>query len=434
MSTLHRRDDLNCCSVHVTDIDTGRDIVVAHTAGRLTRSPVWSLDGAVIAFADESPGWFEVFTVAADGSSAPLQLTHADADFTDLTWSADGLSIIAVRFRHGVGDLVEIDTTTGGVDVIAAGGTWSSPSWLSDGSVVAAHESHETPPELCRIARTTTGWKRDVLFAPSPASIRAAPHVRPEHIAYASLDGSDVYGWLYRPTEATQGTRVPVIVYPHGGPTSHTGDEWDGVAQYFLDQGYGWFAVNFRGSTTYGREYERANQGHWGVIDTHDCLAAYDHLATLDWVDPDRVGIFGSSYGSYMALHSLVDDPHHRYACGVAKYGDCDILTSWAQSDLIGRLDLERMMGHPAANRAAYEAGSPIHRIADMTAPIFVAHGEHDERVHPDQSKELVAELDRLGKTYEYVTYTTEAHGLLRAGPFLHFYTRLERFLDWYLR
>jgi dipeptidyl aminopeptidase/acylaminoacyl peptidase len=272
------------------------------------------------------------------------------------------------------------------------------------------------------------------LFAPTPAAITNAPHVVPDHVAYRSLDGTEVYGWLYRPAGADAANPAPAVVYPHGGPTSHSGDEWDGVAQYFVDLGYAWFSVNFRGSTTYGRDFERANHGVWGVADTEDCLAAHDHLAGLGWVDPGRVGIFGSSYGSYMSLHALVDDPQHRYACGVAKYGDCDILTSWAQGDLVGRLDLERMMGHPADGRDAYTAGSPIHRVDQMTAPIFVAHGELDDRVHPNQSIELVDALDRIGKTYEYVTYPTEGHGLLRAGPFLDFYRRLERFFAWYLR
>jgi dipeptidyl aminopeptidase/acylaminoacyl peptidase len=91
------------------------------------------------------------------------------------------------------------------------------------------------------------------------------------------------------------------------------------------------------------------------------------------------------------------------------------------------------MMGRPADNPDAYRAASPIHRIGDISSPILVAHGELDARVHPKQSEELVAALDRVGATYEYVTYPTEGHGLLRREPHLHFYQRLERFLDWYL-
>ena len=91
------------------------------------------------------------------------------------------------------------------------------------------------------------------------------------------------------------------------------------------------------------------------------------------------------------------------------------------------------MMGHPSNNPDGYRAGSPIHRVSAVTRPMLIAHGELDERVSPAQSEQLVEELRRLGKTFEYVTYPTEGHGLLRTDPMLHFYRRLERFLDWYL-
>ena len=135
-----------------------------------------------------------------------------------------------------------------------------------------------------------------------------------------------------------------------------------------------------------------------------------------------------------MSLLSVTDDPDHRYRLGVCKYGDCDIVSSWAQGDREGVQDLERMMGPPSSNREAYRAGSPVHRLANIQVPLLIAHGLEDIRVNPAQSEELVAELRRLGgKTFEYITYPTEGHGLLRHDPQLHFYRRLERFFDWYL-
>ncbi len=428
--TVFHHDDLNCISLHVVDVESGVSRPVVHQPGFQLRSPVWSPDGTHLAFASEWPGWYEVFVVHASDGSAPRQLTTAAADFNELMFAADGSSLIGIRARRGVTDLVAIDALDGEVTVLAEGGTWSWPQLLADGSVAAVHESFRSPAQVRVVA--VDGSQRE-LFNPSPASVRTAPHIVPQHVSYPSLDGVEVHGWLYRPAGATASTPCPAVVQPHGGPTSVTGDQWDGVAQYFLDKGYAWFAINFRGSTTYGREYERSNHGVWGVADTHDCLAAYDHLASLDWIDPTRVAIFGASYGSYMALHAVVDDPENRFACAVAKYGDCDILTSWAQGDLVGRLDLERMMGHPRTARVEYAAGSPIHRIEHLEVPVLVAHGELDDRVSPKQSQELVEALRREGKQFEYITYPTEGHGLLRTEPFLHFHRRLERFLDWYL-
>ena len=129
----------------------------------------------------------------------------------------------------------------------------------------------------------------------------------------------------------------------------------------------------------------------------------------------------------------MTDDPEYRFRCAVLKYGDCDIVTSWAQGDREGVQDLERMMGPPSTAPEAYRAGSPYHRLENVEVPLLIAHGEQDKRVSPKQSEQLVARLRQLGKTFEYVTYPTEAHGLLRAGPQLDFYRRLERFLNWNL-
>ena len=168
---------------------------------------------------------------------------------------------------------------------------------------------------------------------------------------------------------------MPAVVYPHGGPTDSYGDEWDGHAQYFVDKGYAWLAINFRGSTGYGRDFERMNHGVWGVDDTKDCLAAADFLRTLDWVDGDRLGIFGASYGSYMALLAVTDDPEHRFRCAVPKYGDCDITTSWAQGDRYGRAG-------PRAHDGPARAGARgVHRRLGRTT------GSRTSGAAPDRAR-----------------------------------------------
>jgi dipeptidyl aminopeptidase/acylaminoacyl peptidase len=326
--------------------------------------------------------------------------------------------------------LVVADAADGSVEELARGGNWLSPHWTADGDLLTAYEDHATPAELRRL---TPGQEHTTIHAPAPRAVKAAPYAELEDISYKSLDGLEIPGFLMRPRGASAGKPVPAIVYPHGGPTDAYGDWWDGHAQFFVDKGYAWLAINFRGSTGYGRDFERMNHGDWGVGDTKDCLAAADYLRTLDWVDGERLGIFGASYGSYMALLAVTDDPEHRFRCAVPKYCDCDITTSWAQGDRSGVQDLERMMGPPSAARDAYIAGSAYHRLENVEAPLFIAHGEKDERVSPKQSEQLVERLRELGKTFEYVTYPTEAHGLLRAGPQVDFYRRLERFLDWHL-
>jgi dipeptidyl aminopeptidase/acylaminoacyl peptidase len=420
-------DDRNRSEIHVADLATGKATALTGRPQVPDRGPAWSPDGARVAFTSQRGEWREVFTIAPDGSGeAPL--TDAGADFAALTWRAQGLA--ATRDRHGRSDLVTIEPTSGAVTTVAAGGCWGPPQWLADGSLLASYDDFATPPELRVVA---PGGQPRVVLAPAPAAVRAAPHVVPEPVTYRSFDGREIPGWLYRPPGASADAPVPAVVNPHGGPTDRDGDEWFGVAQYFVDKGYAWLMPNFRGSTSWGREHEWANHGVWGVDDTQDCLAAHDLLAGLDWIDEARIAIYGGSYGSYLALCSVVDDPEHRYRCALTKYGDCDILTSWAQGDRSGVQDMERMMPHPHEAADAYRAGSPIHRIEALEVPILVAHGERDERVHPQQSEQLVEALRRLGKTYEYVTYPGEAHGFLSAAAQVDYYRRVERFLDWCL-
>jgi dipeptidyl aminopeptidase/acylaminoacyl peptidase len=422
-------DDRNRTEVHVVDLDTGEDQALTGTPEHHDLAVAWSPDGTRLAFTAERPGWHEVFLIDADGKDE-RQLTDGGHNWSDLAWHPDGDRLVGVRDRHGVTDLVVVDVATGGLDVLAEGGCWSRPQWLADGRVLAGHESFTQAPQLTVVE---PGRPPQPLLDPVPAAVAAAPHLVPEPVVYRSFDGREIPGWLYRPTGASADAPVPAVVNPHGGPTDRDGDEWYGVAQYFADKGYAWFLPNFRGSTSWGREHEWANHGVWGVDDTKDCLAAHDFLSGLDWVDGSRIAIFGGSYGSYMALCSCVDDPQHRYRAALTKYGDSDIWTSWAQGDREGVQDMERQMPHPSKARQAYLDGSPIHRIDQLEVPILVAHGLQDVRVNPAQSEELVEALRRLGKTYEYVTYPTEGHGFLSAGPQVDFYRRVERFLDWVL-
>lgn len=420
--TFTPRADLNRSEIRVAALDGGAVRAVTGTPLMHDNSPAWSPDGTTIAYASERSGFYELHLAGAEDR----RLTSAGADHLELAWHADGTRLLAVRGRRNRFDLVVVDAATGAAEVVAEGGAWGCPAWTPAGAILGTYEDHATTPEL-RLAGA------GARHAPAPRATRRAPYAQLEEITFSSFDGLEIPAFLRRPANVSGDRPAPALVYPHGGPTDAYLDDWDGHAQYFVDKGYAWLAPNFRGSTGYGRDYERLNHGVWGVADTKDCLAAADYLRALDWVDGQRLGIFGASYGSYMALAAVTDDPEQRFRCAVAKYGDCDIVTSWAQGDRDGVQDLERMMGPPASAREAYRAGSPYHRLQNVQAPLLIAHGERDERVSPKQSEQLVAELRRLGKTFEYVTYPTEGHGLLRAGPQLDFYRRLERFLDWHL-
>jgi dipeptidyl aminopeptidase/acylaminoacyl peptidase len=420
-------DDLNASQIWRVELPDGTPEQLTGVAGMHDFDPEPSPDGKTIVFSSERDGWYGLRALdLATGSERAL--TNVEADLTGARWHQSGDRLVAIRFRRGRSDLVVVDYPSGEISIVSEGGEWAYPSWAGD-DIVAVHEDHRTPPRMVRVGADGTLHQ---LTGPPPSQTSKTPHASFQEVTYPSFDGLEIHGFLFEPQHA-EGRTAPAVVYPHGGPTAAYTDSWDGVAQYFVDKGYAWLAINFRGSTGYGRDFERANHGVWGVADTEDCLAAADYLAGLSWVDPERIAIFGASYGSYMALASLARDPRHRFAGGVLKYGDSDIATSWAQGNRSGREDLERQMRTPATARQAYRDGSPLWLAENIEVPMLIAHGEQDEIVHPDQSAQLVEELKRLGKRFEYVTYPTEAHGLLRVGPFVHFHRRLERFLDWHL-
>lgn len=245
---------------------TGATRAVTGTARMQDKGPAWSADSSTIAYVSERSGWYELHLVDAT-SGEDQQLTHDEAEFGDLEWHPDGGRILATRTRRGHRDLVTVDATSGAVTQLAPGGVWQLPHWLADGSAVATYEDHTTAPRIERLD-AKQGYHREVLFAPTLAAVVSIPHVTPEEVTYRSFDGLEIHGFLFRPAGASAGAPVAAVVYPHGGPTDASADEWDGLAQYFVDRGYAWFAPNFRGSTGYGRDFERKNHAVWGVDDT----------------------------------------------------------------------------------------------------------------------------------------------------------------------
>ncbi len=424
--SFHPRSDLNRTEIRVVDVETGTARALTGAAATHDRGPAWSPDGTTVAFVAQRGEWFELRAIdLATGNERVV--ASEDADFSELSWHTDGTRIAAIRSSHFTADVVVVSAETGEVTVVAAGGFYGEPQWTQAGQIVATYEDHATAPEVRVVAESP-----EAIVAPAPQAVRVAPHIKPEQVTFRSTDGLEIEALLFRPAPGTR--PAPAVVYPHGGPTDVYPDSWDGHAQYFVDKGYAWLALNYRGSTGRGKTFERQNFDDWGGGDMRDCLAAADFLRTLDWVDGERLAIFGASYGSYMSLCAAVEDAGERFRCAVCKYGDCDLMTTWTQGDRDGVLFTgENMLGSPAENREIWLRGSPILRMDRLAVPLLIAHGELDERVHPKQSEELVAELRRLGKTFEYVTYPTEAHGFLRAGPQLDFYRRLERFLDWHL-
>ncbi len=421
-------DDMNRLDLWLVELETGQVRELTNTPKLCNWGGIWSPDSRQIAFLSQRPEFNEVWLVQPDGSGL-RQLSHEGADFSDLAWSPDGRQIACTVNRAGAYELALLDAQSGQVRTLRAGkGVHALPCWSPDGSFVTVeYEEPLLPPDLYKV-EIETARVTQLTFSNLPA-LAANPLVMPEIISYKSYDGLEIPAFLYRPTSLNGAA----VVYPHGGPSSLYTFGWDIWAQYFVAKGYTWLAPNYRGSTGYGVTFEHANYNDWGVGDTQDCLAGARYLHQFDEIDPERIGIFGSSYGGYMAACCLSRDPDYLFACGVSKYGDANVLSSWAQCNRDLRLYTEIFLGHPAVNRPVHLAASPIAEVENVQKPVLIAHGLDDTVVPPQSSEEWVEALRRAGKTFEYKTYAGEAHGFLHKKTVLDFYGRMETFLDWYL-
>jgi dipeptidyl aminopeptidase/acylaminoacyl peptidase len=426
--TLRPRDDLNRCDLMLADLRDGTQCTLLALPGERHYSPRFAPDGSQIAFLSQRSGWHAIWLVNPDGS-ALRQLTQLSHDISDIAWSPDGRHIACGVNRDGAIDLALVDAASGEVSYLRSGkGVHTGPCWSADGSFLTVeYESPLDPPDILQIAVAGTLVRQ--LTHSKPPALAPLELVVPERLYYRSFDGLEIPSLLYRPPQPNGAA----IVYPHGGPRDQYLYDWDVFAQYLVAKGYTFIAPDFRGSTGHGRALEYGNQHNWGVGDTQDVLAAADVLTALDGIDAQRIAIYGGSYGGYMVANCMARDPQYRFACGVYKYGDANLKSSWAQCEHGTRLYTEMQMGHPAEARAAYRAASPLFDAANIKRPMLLLHGLDDDVCPPQSSEELVAELRRHNITFEYRTYSGVAHGFIRRADVVDVYQRIERFLDWYL-
>lgn len=428
--------DLNRLEIMLAEVASAKNRPLTGTPGRKNWSPRWASDSNTLAYLSNRSGFSEIWLMDL-AAGEERQLTHAGCDLADIAWSPDGRWLACSANRNGSLELVLADGTDGSLhDLHKIQGIHSLPEWMPDGKgLVYDFCSATQPPEFFKakidVESKVLIQEKDIsrISRLTPPALTKLNMVTPEHIDFKNPEGLEIHGMLYQPVKPNHAG----IVHVHGGPRGQAMHDWDGFQEYLLAKGYTILDVNYRGSTGYGYDFEMLNQENWGIGDTKDCLAAADYLAGLDTVDDHRLAIMGGSYGGYMTFCAMSMDTRHRFACGVAIYGDGDIFNSWALCERDTRLYTEMMLDHPAKKRDIYEAGSCIRFVKDIQKPLLLFHGLDDRVVPTESSEEMVEELKKLGKTFEYKTYAGESHGFLKRKTRLDFYSRIETFLDWYL-
>ncbi len=267
--------------------------------------------------------------------------------------------------------------------------------------------------------------------------IQSQDMVSAEVVRYKSFDGLEIPAIYYKPHQASAETKVPAMVWVHGGPGGQSRQNFSSLIQYMVNHGYAVLAVNNRGSSGYGKTFYKMDDLNHGDKDLKDCVEGKNWLAQQPEIDAEKIGIIGGSYGGYMTMAALTFTPEE-FDVGVNLFG----VTNWirtlrsippwweAQKEA---LYLE--LGDPnSADSVRLRAISPLFHTEKVTKPLIVLQGSKDPRVLQVESDEIVAGVRKNGVPVEYVLFEDEGHGFVKKENQIKAYSEALKFLDSYLK
>lgn len=256
-------------------------------------------------------------------------------------------------------------------------------------------------------------------------------------VCYTTRDGLQIEAYLTLPNGLTPDTakQLPVVVNPHGGPWARDCWGYSSEVQFLSNRGYAVFQMNFRGSTGYGRHFLEASYKQWGLKMQDDITDGVKWLIEQGIANPDRIAIYGGSYGGYATLAGLTFTPD-LYACGIDYVGVSNLFTFMQTIPPYWRPMLEMMyeqVGHPEHDADQLAATSPALHADKIKVPLFVAQGANDPRVNKSESDQMVEALRQRGVVVEYMVKDNEGHGFHNQENRFDFYRAMERFLKAHL-
>jgi dipeptidyl aminopeptidase/acylaminoacyl peptidase len=268
------------------------------------------------------------------------------------------------------------------------------------------------------------------------ARIDPADLVESSVVRFTARDGLEIPNILWKPHQATAQNKAPALLLVHGGPGGQTTRAYNYVAQFLANNGYVILGINNRGSSGYGKTFFAADDGKHGREPLWDCVDAKKYLQTLDYVDPDKIGIMGGSYGGYMTVAALAFQPDE-FKVGVNIFG----VTNWLRTlESIPpywesfREALYQEIGNPETQRDFLIETSPLFHADKITKPLMVLQGANDPRVIKPESDDIVAAVKKNGVPVEYVVFDDEGHGFSKKKNQIEGYGKVLTFLDTHLK
>ncbi|KLJ02135.1 hypothetical protein WQ56_03570 [Luteimonas sp. FCS-9] len=400
----------------------------------------WAADGRIV-FLSYQDGWMHLYALAP-GSDTPALLTPGAFQVEQAVLSDDRRSIV---YSANAGDdpddidrrhLFRVAVDGGAPQALTAGaGSEWSPASTPSGALLFLSATAQRPPLPAQ--RAPDGGIR-LLAAPTPG-YPVDRLVVPRRVEFDAQDGTRVRGQLFEPHAGT--ARRPAVVFAHGGPqrqmllTWHYGTYYANtyaLNQYLASQGFVVLAVNYRLGPFYGHDFHfPADAGVAGGAEYRDIRAAGRFLQGLDGVDPQRIGIYGGSYGGYLTAMALAHDSD-LFAAGVDVHGVHD----WTADEYAAIFDRRHHADADAAERARQIAwrASPISAVQGWRSPGLLIHGDDDRNVHFGQTVDMVHRLRALGAPHETLVVVDDTHHMMRYANELRVNAAIAGFLQRHLQ
>jgi prolyl oligopeptidase len=367
-------------------------------------------------------------------------LTHqvyytADWDVTTIRFTGDGRYRVAAVNEDAVTRMEVRDLETDERVTIPnlPDGNLSSFQASADGEVMTFYVASDTSPSNLYAYRAEAEYPA-ALSANLNPQIAVENLVASEVVRFNSFDGLAIPGLLYKPVNASPNSRAPAVIWVHGGPGGQSRVGYNPMVQHLVNHGYAVFSVNNRGSSGYGKTFYHLDDLRHGEDDLQDIVFGKKHLQTLDWVDPDRIGIMGGSYGGYMTMAGMAFTDE--FTVGINIFGVTNwerTLTSippWWESF---KSYLYAEMGDPATDIDRLRRISPLFHADQINRPVLVVQGANDPRVLQIESDEMVEAIRANGVPVEYVLFPDEGHGFRKKANRITASEAYLNFLDEYL-
>lgn len=417
--------------------------------GEAGAQPWPSPDGKWIAFLSDQDGWDHLYVMPSSGGEA-VQITKGKFEAWRPAWSHDSTRIaFDANEPERPGDrrvgiaTIGANPSHAAVRYVTAGnGTNTEPHWSPDDKLlVYQHTDAHNSADLYAVA-ANAGGKPVRLSNSMPAEMDKGQFVEPQFVHYAGPDGQQVPAWLFVPKNLDKTKKHPAILWIHGDGVNQNYDGWHvqrnyavyySIHQYFLRKGYVVLAPDYRGSIGYGRDWRTGVYMDVGGKDAKDAWMGANYLKTLPYVDDDRIGVWGLSYGGFFTLIAMTDQPR-LFRAGVDVAGVVDYVMYYSDP-YHGDWTASRI-GTPEENPQVYANASPISHIYRLARPLLVLHGTADVNVPFLESVWLVDEVLKKGKgdLLSFMMYPGEFHYFSREQVLRDAWHRVDDFFDLHLR